>query len=170
MRAARVMSLALRSDVMTPRLAMTIARRRRRLFEFRIGDAVRMVDAEHAFDAADHAADRGADHRADRAGDAVALLKPVRGSARNALRLRGQRRRDACEKYAREYCQSHYPSLLGSHQRAGLAFNVGRMVARLRQLHDRRHALRAGHAGTRRALATTVPIRLVDASEMTRGR
>ena len=37
--------------------------------------------------------------------------------ARNALRLRGERRRDACEKYAREYCQSHYPSLLASEAR-----------------------------------------------------
>ena len=65
---------------------------------------MRMVDAEHALDAADHAANRGADHRADRARDAVALVKAVRGPTRNALRLRGQRRRDGCEKYARQYC------------------------------------------------------------------
>ena len=75
---------------------------------------MRMVNAEHALDPADHAANRGADHRADRARDAVAFVKAVRGPARNALRLRGQRRRDGCEKYAREYCQSHCrPFLFG---------------------------------------------------------
>src|ERR1041384_2795931 len=106
-RAARVVPLALGGDVMTPRLAMTIGRRRRRLLELRIGVAMRMVDAEHALDPADHAADRGADHRADRTRDAVAFVKAVRGPARNALRLRRQRRREACKEYAREYCQSH---------------------------------------------------------------
>ena len=115
---------------------------------------MRMVDAEHALDAADHAANRGADHRADRPRDAVALVKAVRGPARNALRLRGQRRRDGCEKYAREYCQSHYPSLLVRMKRAGLAANEGRTVARPRRLHDARRSVAREQ---RRELAQAYP-------------
>jgi hypothetical protein len=98
---------------------------------------MRMIDAEHAFNATNHAADRGTDHRADRARDAVAFVKPVRGPAGDPLRLRGKRRRDACEKYAREYCQSHCRPFCWV-KRAGLTANEGRTVARLRQLRDAR--------------------------------
>lgn len=52
---------------------------------------VALIDAEHAFDAADHAADRGANDRADRTGDAVALMETMRGAAGDALRLGGKR-------------------------------------------------------------------------------
>ena len=71
--------------------------RRRRIGEVRIRD-VALVDAEHAFDAADHATDRGADHRADRTRDAVAFMKSMRRAARHALRLRGQRSRNQLRK------------------------------------------------------------------------
>src|SRR4051812_39901780 len=84
-----------RARVMTPRL-VAIDAPRRRLFELRITHAL-MVDAEYAFDAADHAADRRADDRADRARDAVALVKSICRPARDALRLRGHRSRENCE-------------------------------------------------------------------------
>src|SRR5204863_43606 len=79
-----------------------IGARRRRRFEFRVGRAA-LVDAERALDAADHAADRGADDCADRPGDAVAFMKSIRGPARDALRLRGHRRREQCEQHANQY-------------------------------------------------------------------
>lgn len=56
-----------------------------------------VVHAQHAFDTADHAADRGADHRADRAGNAAAFMKSMRGSARNALGL--------CRHWSGEECE-----------------------------------------------------------------
>ena len=59
---------------------------------------VALIDAEHAFDAADHAADRCADDRADRAGDAVALMETMRGAAGNALRLGGKRHSERRDK------------------------------------------------------------------------
>jgi hypothetical protein len=62
------------------------------------------------------------------------------------LRLRRERRRHRCEKYARKYCQSHYPSLPVHLKRGGLAPNEGRTVARLRQLRDAGDALRGGNA------------------------
>src|SRR4051812_37555448 len=70
--------------------------------------------------AADPAADRRAHDGADGARDAAALVESVRGPARHALRLRGKRRRHRCEKYAREYSQSHYPSLPGLAEARGL--------------------------------------------------
>ena len=79
-------------------------------------------DAEHAFDAADHAADRGADDRADRSGDPVAFMEPVRGAARDTLGLRGQRSRDQREDYAREYCSSF-------HCFSFVAWRAGRLAA-----------------------------------------
>lgn len=96
-----MMPHAMRIDGVSAHLAMTI-RRRRGVLAIRIGDRA-LVDAEHALDAADHAADRRADHGADRARDAVAFMEPVRGAARNALRLRRKRRCDNGEKHAREY-------------------------------------------------------------------
>src|SRR4051794_14988041 len=69
---------------------------------------------------ADPAADRRAHDGADGARDAAALVESVRGPARHALRLRGKRRRHRCEKYAREYSQSHYPSLPGLAEARGL--------------------------------------------------
>ena len=62
-----------------------------------------LIDAEHAFDAADHAADRRPDHCADRARDQVAFVQSVRRAARNALRLRRHRKREHCNEYARPY-------------------------------------------------------------------
>lgn len=52
---------------------------------------IALVDAQHAFDAADNSADCRADDGADRAGNAVALVKAVNGSAGNALGLCGER-------------------------------------------------------------------------------
>ena len=72
-------------DFVTPHL-VTIGARRRRLLKLH-GSAM-LVDTEHAFDAADHAADRRPDDRADRTRDPVALVKSMRRAARNALRLR----------------------------------------------------------------------------------
>ena len=66
----------------------------------RLTHVVALVEAEHAFDATDHAADRGANHGADRAGDAIALIEAMRGAAGNALRLRGERHGEHCEKRA----------------------------------------------------------------------
>ena len=66
----------------------------------RLADVVALVDAERTFDATDHAADRGADHGADRSGNAVALIEAMRGAAGNALRLRGERHGEHCEKRA----------------------------------------------------------------------
>jgi hypothetical protein len=57
----------------------------------RLADVIALIDAEYAFDAADHAADRGSDHRADRAGDAVALIEAMSGATGDALRLDGER-------------------------------------------------------------------------------
>ena len=64
--------------------------RRRRGFDefFAVGGGVVVVDAKDALDPADDAADRAADDGADRAGASVALIKAVRGAARNALRVR----------------------------------------------------------------------------------
>lgn len=56
----------------------------------RMGDML-VVHAQHALDAADHAADRSADHRADRAGNAAAFMESMRGPARDALGLCRQR-------------------------------------------------------------------------------
>src|SRR5436309_1158733 len=110
--------------VMTPRL-VAINARRRRLFKLGITDTL-MIDAEHTLDAADHAADRGADDRADRPGDAVAFMKSIRRAARDALRLRGHRRRENCEQYASQYSFHHLPF---SRLRArGLAANEGHSV------------------------------------------
>lgn len=64
-----------------------------------MGDML-VVDAQHAFDPADHAADRGADHRADRAGNAAAFMETVRGPARDALGLCRQRNGEECEQNA----------------------------------------------------------------------
>jgi hypothetical protein len=64
----------------------------------RLAHVVTLVDAEHSFDAADHAANRGADDRTDRAGDTVALIEAMRSAAGNALRLSGERHRKHCEK------------------------------------------------------------------------
>ena len=50
---------------------------------------VLLVDAEHAFHAADHTADRRADHSAERTGAAIAFMETVRHAARQALRLSG---------------------------------------------------------------------------------
>src|ERR1035441_8095936 len=54
----------------------------------RLTHVVALVEAEHAFDAADHA------------GDAIALIEAMRGAAGNALRLRGERHGEHCEKRA----------------------------------------------------------------------
>jgi len=83
-------------------MARPIGRRRRFLKVRRISDRT-MIDAEHALDAADHATDGRADNRADRTGDPVAFLESMRSATRDALCLRGQRRRRHCEEYAREY-------------------------------------------------------------------
>ena len=86
-----------------------------------------VVDAEDAFDAPDHTADRGADDGADRSGDPVAFVEPVRGAARDTLGLRGRRSRDQCEEYAREYNSFHCFSFVA--WRAGrLAANQGGSV------------------------------------------
>ena len=66
----------------------------------RLTHVVALVNAEHTFDAADHAADRGAEYGADRSGDAIALIEAMRGAAGNALRLRGERHGEHCEKRA----------------------------------------------------------------------
>src|SRR6202051_5023527 len=63
---------------------------RSRLYRI-ISDVVAPIEAEHAFDAADHAADGRADDCADRTGDTVAFMKTMRGAARYALGLRGDR-------------------------------------------------------------------------------
>src|ERR1035437_8792619 len=63
----------------------------------RLTHVVALVEAEHAFDAA---ADRGTNHGADRTGDAIALIEAMRGAAGNALRLRGERHGEHCEKRA----------------------------------------------------------------------
>lgn len=52
---------------------------------------VPLIDPEHAFHAADSAADSGANHRSDRAGDAVTLMEPVHGASGNPLCLCGER-------------------------------------------------------------------------------
>src|ERR1019366_4331734 len=58
----------------------------------RLTHVVALVEAEHAFDATNHGADR--------AGDAIALIEAMRGAAGNALRLRGERHGEHCEKRA----------------------------------------------------------------------
>jgi hypothetical protein len=82
---------------------LALANARRRRFEFAGVRRVAMIDAEHALDTADHAADRRSDNRADRARDAPALVKSVGRATRHALRLRRHRREAKCEKYARKY-------------------------------------------------------------------
>jgi hypothetical protein len=71
--------------------------RTRRLVHAR---AIVLVDAQHAFDAADDAAYCGTDHRADRTCDASALMEAMRGTSWHALRLCRDRKRDRCEKQA----------------------------------------------------------------------
>jgi hypothetical protein len=66
----------------------------------RLTHVVALVEAEHTFNAADHAADRGTNHGADRAGDAVTLIEAMRGAAGDALRLCGERYGEHCEKRA----------------------------------------------------------------------
>jgi hypothetical protein len=56
-----------------------------------VSDIVAPVEAEDAFDATNHATDGRADDRADRTGDTVAFTKTMRGAARDALGLRGNR-------------------------------------------------------------------------------
>ena len=74
MRAPRMLRLA------AVRLAVAVRRPRCILVAAGIRHRT-LVDAEHAFDAADHAADGRADHGADRTGDPVAFMKSVRGAA-----------------------------------------------------------------------------------------
>jgi len=56
-----------------------------------VSDVIAAVEAEDAFDATNHATDGRADDRAHRTGDAVAFTKTMRGAARDALGLRGDR-------------------------------------------------------------------------------
>jgi hypothetical protein len=67
----------------------------------RFRHVVALIGAEHAFDAADHATDRGANDRADRTGDAIAFIEPMRGAAGDTLRVRGQRHGERRDKRAR---------------------------------------------------------------------
>jgi hypothetical protein len=87
-----------------------------------------MVDTEHAFDAPDDSADRGADHGADRTGDPVAFMESMRGTAGNTLGLRGQRNRNQCEEYAREYGRSFHCFSLFVWSARRLAVNHGGSV------------------------------------------
>jgi hypothetical protein len=64
---------------------------------------VAVIDAEHALDAADRAADRSTNYGADGTGDAAAFMKAMRGAAGNALRLRGERECERCKHDACEY-------------------------------------------------------------------
>lgn len=66
--------------------------RRGRFGVFAVAVGVLMIDAEHALDATDNAANCGTDNGADRTGNAIALIETMRGTTRNALRLRGDRR------------------------------------------------------------------------------
>jgi hypothetical protein len=65
-----------------------------------LAHVVALIEAEHAFGAAGHTANRGADHRADWTGDTVALIEAMSGAAGNALRLCGERHRKHREKCA----------------------------------------------------------------------
>jgi hypothetical protein len=56
-----------------------------------------VIDAEHAFDAADDATDRTSDDEADGTGDFAAPICPVRDTARDALGLRNRRNSDCCK-------------------------------------------------------------------------
>jgi hypothetical protein len=66
-----------------------------------------MIDAEHAFHAADDTADRGSHDGADRTGNAVAFMKAVRGAPGNSLRLCGERHGERSKARANEQFQSH---------------------------------------------------------------
>ena len=51
------------------------------------------IDAQHAFDPADHAANRRADDGADRTGTAISLVRAVGDAAGDTLRLCRDRQR-----------------------------------------------------------------------------
>jgi hypothetical protein len=53
---------------------------------FRLVLGITLVHAEHAFHAADHAANCAADDRAERTGNAVTFVKAVSGPTGNAAR------------------------------------------------------------------------------------
>lgn len=63
----------------------------------RIFGVVALIDAEHAFHAADDAANRRADDGADRASDTVTLIEAMSGAFGNALSLYGYRHSKRCE-------------------------------------------------------------------------
>jgi hypothetical protein len=117
------------------------ARARRRRFEFGGCGRVAMIDAEHAFDAADHAADGGSDHRADRTRDAPALVKSMSRATRHALRLRRHRRAGKCEKYARKYNSSFHHSSSCAWEARAMVANRGHTVTMSRREHEAHEAL-----------------------------
>jgi hypothetical protein len=68
-------------------------------FRLRLIGNILLIDAEHAFNAADHSTDRAADDGADRAGNAIALKETMSGSSGNAgFRVRSHRHSEQCEK------------------------------------------------------------------------
>jgi hypothetical protein len=136
-RATMMVAHAMRIPVM----ARTVANRgRRSIVAVVISD--RVLDAEHALDAADHAADRRADDCADRPGNAVAFVKSMRGTARHTLRLRCHRRAHQCKEYARKNCSPCHRDPFVVWRVRGLVRDEGRKVARLRPHHDCGSALR----------------------------
>jgi hypothetical protein len=124
---------------------LALAHARRRRFEFAGVRCVTMIDAEHALDATDHAADRRSDNRADRASDAPALVESVGRATRHALRLRRHRRAGKCEKYARKYNSSFHHSSSCAWEARAMVANRGRTVTMPRREHEAREALRAGN-------------------------
>jgi hypothetical protein len=66
-------------------------------------------DAEHAFDAANNAADCAADHRPDRPRSVAADISAMGDAVRNALRLCRQRTAKRCCERGREEDASSHP-------------------------------------------------------------
>ena len=88
-------------DVMAnvPIVMMVVGRTIDHGFRLRLIRNILLIDAEHAFNAANDSADRAADDGADRAGNAIALKETMSGTSGNAgFRVRGHRHGEQCEK------------------------------------------------------------------------
>jgi hypothetical protein len=70
------------------------------MFRRQVIHVIALINAQDAFNAAYCAADCRSNHRTDRAGDAVALIEAMCGTAGHALRLRGERHRKRYDKHA----------------------------------------------------------------------